>query len=378
MHPLRHVPGPILWAATPIPFARSYIRGHAAREISELHKKYDSDIIRTGPNRLSFTSAQAYTEVRGHRRQGQEEHGKDRAGFYFFSRQHILGATREDHQRFRRNLSHGFSAKSMQAQQPLITQYVDKFIEQLKGKVSKDERVVDLVSWFNFVTFDVIGDLAFGSSFDCTATGKMHPWVQAIFDAMENIAPMTMALTHFGPIALLILIKLGVVDIKAQMRQAEFAQTKIKKRLEEAEAGENFRDDFVDAMVGAGEKKGKEREMSQTEILQNARFLVLAGSETTATALSGAAWLLCMNPEVQRKLVQEVRTSFKSEDEIDMFSVNKLRYMLAVLEESMRAFPPVPNSLPRVCAKGGANICGIYVPGGVSSVFVYLHAPFAL
>lgn len=107
--------------------------------------------------------------------------------------------------------------------------------------------------------------------------------------------------------------------------------------------------------------------MSREEIYDNANLLIRAGSETTATALSAATYLLAMNPEVLARLVTEVRGSFSSETEIDFVSVQKLDYMLAVLDETLRLHPPSPNAnLRRVC-DGGDVICDQFVPHGVSS-----------
>lgn len=39
--------------------------------------------------------------------------------------------------------------------------------------------------------------------------------------------------------------------------------------------------------------------------------------------------------------------------------------MLAVLDESMRVFPPVPGGLPRYTAKGGGVIAGEFIPESV-------------
>ena len=43
----------------------------------------------------------------------------------------------------------------------------------------------DIVRWLNFVTFDVIGDLAFGESFGCLERGDFHFWITVIFDAVK-------------------------------------------------------------------------------------------------------------------------------------------------------------------------------------------------
>lgn len=44
--------------------------------------------------------------------------------------------------------------------------------------------------------------------------------------------------------------------------------------------------------------------------------------------------------------------------------------MLAVLDESMRVFPPVPGGLPRYTAKGGGIIAGEFIPESVRLSFI--------
>lgn len=98
----------------------------------------------------------------------------------------------------------------------------------------------------------------------------------------------------------------------------------------------------------------------------NASLLIIAGSETTATLLSGVTYLLTTNPEALRKLTEEVRSAFQTEEEIDFTSVSSLQYMLACLDEALRIYPPAPLGLPRQTPKGGATIAGHYVPEDVS------------
>lgn len=98
----------------------------------------------------------------------------------------------------------------------------------------------------------------------------------------------------------------------------------------------------------------------------HASLLIIAGSETTATLLSGVTYLLTTNPEAQRKLTEEVRSTFQTEEEIDFTSVSSLQYMLACLDEALRIYPPAPLGLPRQTPKGGATIAGHFVPEDVS------------
>lgn len=76
-------------------------------------------------------------------------------------------------------------------------------------------------------------------------------------------------------------------------------------------------------------------------------------------------YFLLTNPAPLAKITAEVRATFATEEDINFTSVNNLPYLLACLEEALRMYPPVPTGLPRLVPKGGATICGEFVPEGV-------------
>lgn len=98
------------------------------------------------------------------------------------------------------------------------------------------------------------------------------------------------------------------------------------------------------------------------QLTANAQVLVLAGSETTATLLSGLTYFLLQDSAAYQQLANEVRSTFNTDKQINFSSVNQLPYMMACLNEALRMYPPVANGLPRVVPKGGAQILGRYVP----------------
>jgi hypothetical protein len=100
----------------------------------------------------------------------------------------------------------------------------------------------------------------------------------------------------------------------------------------------------------------------------NAGVLVVAGSETTATTIAAALYFLLTNPSAYDRVQTEVRSSFKSEADINIESVNKLEYMLASLNETMRMLPAVASGLPRVVPLGGRVLNGEFVPEDVSAL----------
>jgi len=68
------------------------------------------------------------------------------------------------------------------------------------------------------------------------------------------------------------------------------------------------------------------------------------------------------NPEALKKVTDEVRSAFKSEDEISFTSISELPYLIACLTEGLRIYPPVAVGLPRVVPEGGATIGDTFVP----------------
>lgn len=108
--------------------------------------------------------------------------------------------------------------------------------------------------------------------------------------------------------------------------------------------------------------------LTNREITSNARILLAAGSDTTATNLSGATWLLLTHPHILQRAQLEVRTTFKTSQGITLRNVNdekRVPYLNAVIREVLRFYPSVPSTFPRVTGPEGAMIDGRYVPGNV-------------
>lgn len=70
-------------------------------------------------------------------------------------------------------------------QQPIIIDYVNLLIKQLHARCDDGKRALDAVAWYNYTTFDVIGDLAFGEPFGSLQSGEYHPWIAMIFQSIK-------------------------------------------------------------------------------------------------------------------------------------------------------------------------------------------------
>lgn len=85
--------------------------------------------------------------------------------------------------------------------------------------------------------------------------------------------------------------------------------------------------------------------MTVDELQETCNALILGGSETTASVLSGTIFYLLKNPAKMARLTNEIRSTFKTESDITIVSTNQLNYQAAVLEEGLRIFPPRKNLL---------------------------------
>jgi cytochrome P450 len=239
---------------------------------------------------------------------------------------------------------------------------------------AREGRPSDMVSYLNWITFDIVGDLSFAQSFDALKTKTTHPWIAGFFKNLR----IGVILQEFAGIPILRpLLLLIVLPLRMGARRKfleGYCGEQITKRIE---MGTLDRPDFLGKVLTQNEKHDEKSNISRDEINATFNILMIAGSETTATLLAGCTFLLQKNPEVLKKLKAEVRGAFKDEDEITITSVNNLPYLLAVLEEALRLYPPLPVSLSRVTPPAGATVCGYYVPGGVRTSFPLSNLVFS-
>lgn len=372
-HPLSHIPGPKLAAASRIPYVRRSLNGRLVRWIKQMHDQY-GDVVRLSPTEVSFISGdRTWPEVYGFRTGKHKTlpYLKDRSWFAIplngvYS---IIVADESSHSRMRRNLSHAFSDKALKEQETLIQGYVDLLVHRLHEQIEEAPKgPVDIVKWYNYTTFDIITDLTFGESLHCLRDQDYHPWALLVFQT----AKATSILTTIRKYPILEKISKSLVPKDAIAKRREFFQlstSRVTERLEK----ETARPDFMTYIMR--NQDSQEKRMTRAEIDSNANLFLIAGSETTATALSGTTYLLLKNPEAMKKLVQEIRGRFKSASEITIDEVNKLEYLIAVLSEGLRYYPPVPTGFPRVVPQGGDNLSGHYVPEG-TAVYVSQHAAY--
>ena len=98
---------------------------------------------------------------------------------------------------------------------------------------------------------------------------------------------------------------------------------------------------IIDRRSSMIENKNK---LSQDEIIAQAFIFLIAGYETTASLLTHTIYSLAINLSVQEKLFEEVSSAtsnFKSDEDVDYDFLQKLPYLDAVLNETLRMYSPL-------------------------------------
>jgi cytochrome P450 len=249
-------------------------------------------------------------------------------------------------------LAPAFSAKALREQEDIVHEYVDMFISQLEN-LGTGSRGIDIGQALAWVTFDIIGALTFGESFDAVKTGTTQPWVSAIVD---NIRQFDLIQTR-PDVPLITLLIPFMVSIKRLKGQYELHQMlTIEKTAKRIKIRHKItRDDFFRHII---EKGG----YSRAGLERNADVLIVAGSETASTALTEMMHYLSQYPKCLKQLQKEVRGTFTSNEEISGTATAKLPYLHAVIEEGLRIYPPVAFGLKRTSPS--ANIGSNYVAAG--------------
>lgn len=361
-HPLACFPGPLLWRGSNIPKIISQVRGTVHYRMLEFHEKY-GPVVRLAPNELTYTTATALKEIYGNRSGKKPMPPQFSLGTH---EKNMFGATsfiwlesQQEHHRHRRILAQGFSDASLKAQEPTIQEHTALLMERFRERAARGE-VVDMWAWFNFFTFDVIGDLAFSEPFGCIDKGQFHPWITFIFSNLTNMmyAQMVTTMGCLGTFVQAMVPRRVMAQARAH---AQTTRDKVDRRLARKEPG---RPDIVSGILARVDRPGG---ITRNELYADSQILMMAGSETGATLLAVAVYYLLRNPDRLARLQEEVRGGLSGAGEdgaVSYASVARLPYLLAVINESLRIHPSLPAGINRVVPQGGALIDGRYVAEG--------------
>ncbi|KAL2192616.1 cytochrome P450 [Corynascus similis CBS 632.67] len=364
-HPLRAIAGPWLNSISELPAALALVTGNQHVYYRYLHERY-GPVVRVSPNEVSFISVEAREEIYGLRKGGLN---MEKSPIFLGAVGNVDGQTgvslalNKEHARQRRALGYLFTNSALLHLEDLTQAQIRKFISMLKTMAAEGQ-AVDVADWYTYLAFDIMGELCFAEPFGCLDQGSATEWSTSVINVFVA-ATWTQAIRRISGVGTWLeklMTRLLVPPQAAAWREIHLNNAK-EKTLRRLADPDRDHTDFIYQILNSSSAKS----LSQTEIVLNMALFISAGTDTTATALTGWTYFVCTHPNVYRRLVGEVRSSqFGSESDLVWSKVKDLRFLEATLLEALRLFPPSPASQQRVVPRGGATVDGYRLPEGTT------------
>ncbi|KAK1757159.1 benzoate 4-monooxygenase [Echria macrotheca] len=379
---LRAVPAPFPAQFSDLWLLWSARRGHRYRTVDEAHQRL-GPVVRIQPNHVSVNDDEAIQIILGH------GNGFLKSSFYdsFVSIQRGLFNTRSraEHTRKRKIIAHTFSPKSVLQFEPYIHHNLELFVQKWDELIAKSSPAsLDCLTWFNYLAFDVIGDLAFGQPFGMLAAGADVAEIRCTPDAKPTYASAIEILNRRGEVS----ATLGCYPalkpwarflpdpffsrgLEAVGNLAGIAIARVKSRLENPPPTE--RKDLLQRLMEGRDEKGLP--LGREELTAEALTQLIAGSDTTSNSSCALLFHAVRTPGVIAKLRAELDAAVPAETNVPTFEmVRDLPYLQAVINEALRVHSTSGIGLPRQIPDDspGLHLNEYYFPPGtVLSVPTY-------
>ncbi|KAJ5926096.1 hypothetical protein N7516_007869 [Penicillium verrucosum] len=386
---LRDIPSAGYSAFTNVWLLLQARRGQKYLTIDEAHKKYGK-LVRISPTQVSIADDEAIQSVYGH------GNGFLKANFYdaFVSIRRGLFNTRDraEHSRKRKTVSHTFSAKSIGQFEQYIHGNIEEFVKQwnrlsdLQGNPKTGYVSLDALNWFNYLAFDIIGDLAFGAPFGMLEKGKdiaemrLDPkdppkYVAAVevLNRRGEVSATLGCMPSLIPFAKYIPDRFFSEGLEAVENLAGIAIARVSERLKPEIMANNTRVDLLARLMEG--KDGNGNQLERAELTAEALTQLIAGSDTTSNTACAILYWCMTTPHVLPKLHKTLDEALPKDIEVPTHAmVKEIPYLQWVIWETMRIHSTSSMGLPREIPAGSAPvvICGhTFQAGDVLSVPSY-------
>lgn len=321
--------------------------------------------MRVGPSILSFVGGDdVWKDIYGFNASKEGGIRKESIfygqAFLFSEVRSLITAQGATHARQRKVLSHAFSDRGLKDHQPMLLDWAEKLTSKLAEKANGSSQV-DLLKYYNYATFDIMGDLTFNEGLNMLEDSEYTPWVKTIFGSVRA-ATFMLSLQAYSSVTRALVngfVRYNPMVLKKQQENWKYCTDRVDRRLQRTPRHPDLWSKILEKGEGA-------QGLTLEEQYANSFLFMTAGTETTATALSGTTYYLLKNPRYMERLTKEIRSTFSTVQDLDLDVLAGLKYLDAVLQEGLRMVPPVPIALPRVVPQGGAQINEHWIPGGTT------------
>ncbi|KAF2691046.1 cytochrome P450 [Lentithecium fluviatile CBS 122367] len=326
-------------------------------------------IARVGPNDLVTSSPELLAHMNAVRSPYTRSYWFNAATRVEPGKDHVFSQLDEEkHAKRRQQMAAGYSGKENLALESDIDRRVEELLDLIRAKylsTLSTSTPVDLARKIQYFTLDVISTIGFGQAIgDLKADADLNDYI-ASGEVGLTIVTLSAALgltqyLQWPPLARL--LGPSEKDKTGFGRMMATARTLIDSRLTKSMEG---RSDMLASFTRHG--------LTKDELFSEAILQILAGSDTTATAIRGIMLYLIAHPRVYAQLQSEIDgaiSSGKAPGIVQDVTLRDLPYLQAVVREGLRVHPPVTDPVPKLVPMGGDTVSvdgkQYFLPGGTN------------
>ncbi|KAH7101274.1 high nitrogen upregulated cytochrome P450 monooxygenase 2 [Auriculariales sp. MPI-PUGE-AT-0066] len=326
----------------------SYLSGNDYKKRKALHDKY-GPVVRVAPNEVSINELQAISVVLGAKSFPKDKYYRARMAPGDAKAVITLSGLQHTHRRRLWNRAFGTEQVSVYTEQAKVG--VQRLLRQMDAAIERGE-TVDLTRWFRYYGFDFMGQIAFGKDFDLVESGSDPRGLVEIVTTFAAAIGWNANLWWIG-------------------RQAWIAPWLMPKLFRMRKLAQGFcfeRVQRTSTTIDLWHYLGHEDEKLQSDLklqplnfpnlAQEAVLTVIAGSDTSTTAMCSMMFFLLAHPHCYERALAELDSVAEHGHEpwFSSEAHTQLPYLNACLDEALRLLPVVPVNGPRAVPVGSGGI----------------------
>ncbi|TFK36463.1 high nitrogen upregulated cytochrome P450 monooxygenase 2 [Crucibulum laeve] len=367
-HPLAKYPGPLAYKISKLWAVWKASGGKLHICYQELHQEY-GPIVRVGPNELSIIEEDLIPSILGtygmpkgplwDGRKITPPSAKPTSDFNL-----IGNRDQARHAQLRKAWNKAFASSPIADYEEILVRRAAQLVEHLDILCKSAPNGVgrtDITHWINYFSFDFMGDIAFGGGFELMRDGDKDN----IWHTMET-ALILPGLAQHIPWSAKVLRALPFVGSSTRTFGAFISQQARRRASQEPK-----QKDLFYHLLNALDLQIDSSVSPLPFIFSNTALAVIAGSDTTASAISNTIYYLLSHPEYYSRLQKEIAHAVGPATELSLIDLSKLSalsFLNAVINETLRLQPAVPTGLQRAPAigSGGKLLGSIFIPEGTA------------
>ncbi|KAL6854541.1 cytochrome P450 [Trichoderma novae-zelandiae] len=355
-HPLRKFPGPFLARFSRLYAMSKMVQSRKGYEdVQKLHLEY-GDIVRVGPRELSINRPSAIRAIYGAHTQ------TTRPPWYSQISRHAekssLVNTRDVvmHKQRKKVWERALGSRALEVYEPRVRAKTELLLSKIDAA---EGNPIDVTKYFMYFSFDVMADVGFSKDFHMLESTSYHPAIKGVHKTMSFIGVLS-------TVPWLIYMIGSIPGLTTFNRFSMWCHDEVSEKRKVLAVGkEKEPQDVMSWLLKAMDDNDPSAPPGEQAVQEDARLLIIAGSDTSAGVLANAFYLLAGNPRCYQQLQTEVQKQFPGGlSEWTYEEAKAIPYMDNVIHETLRLRPTVPGGMPRNIPPQGLSIDGQLIPGG--------------